>query len=443
MRGNQLLLVLCAALGLRVVYILLFFSPTYIEAEDQLLYLSLAEAISNGNWSALTPERTLGYPFFLAGIFFIFGQEYWPVLILQALVDSLTCALIGLLALKVFGEGFLLAGMLAAFNLNMMVLSAMVLTDSLFLFLFTLSLLLAAIYMIERKSVYFFACIVLLGLATMFRAASYYLIPLLIVGLLAAALWHRSRMHDVLPVAAVSLLVLGMTLLPQHWRNWDSYRSTAFVSQGGTHLLGWVVPAVYQYSGKGSYEEGQRLANVRLQAGLLARGLTALPPDPFEASNFQSQVAQSLFQEFGLGSMLKAWIIGSAVNMIVPSAAFAPVVRSMDHPSFYATPGKGALEKIWNYLTDASGWIYLSILAVGTLTSLAFCVLFLGGWWFAWRDKVRFPRSVLLLLTLVLLYFLAITGPIIGSKYRLPIEPVMTIFVAYALLRFAGRWKEM
>ena len=139
--------------------------------------------------------------------------------------------------------------------------------------------------------------------------------------------------------------------------------------------------------------------------------------------------------------MLKAWIIGSAVNMIVPSAAFAHVVRSMDHPSFYATPGKGALEKIWNYLTDASGWFYLSILVVGTLTSLAFCMLFLGGWWFAWRDKVRFPRSVLLLLTLVLLYFLAITGPIIGSKYRLPIEPVMTIFVAYALLRFVDRWK--
>jgi 4-amino-4-deoxy-L-arabinose transferase-like glycosyltransferase len=441
MSHSQVFFVLFAAFAVRVGYVLLFFAPAHLEAEDQLIYLSLAEAVSQGNWSALTPERTPGYPLFLAGVFFIFGKEYFPLLILQALIDGLTCVLIGLLAFKIFRRGFVLAGMLAVFNLNMVVLSSMALTDSLFLFLFTMSLLLSVLYMLERKSAYFLASIVLLGVATMVRSASYYLIPLLLMGLLVIGLLRGGRLRDVVSLAAVGLLVLGMTLLPQHWRNWDSYQATGFVSQGGTHLLGWVVPAVYQYSGKGSYDEGQRLARDRLEAGLQVMGVTALPVNPFEASSFQSQVAQSLFQEFGLASMLKAWIVGAAVNMAVPSAAFAPVVRSMEHPSFYATPGNGALEKIWNYVTDASGAFYLSILLAGALTSIMFFLLFLVGWWLSWGDKRGLPKPVIVFMTLVILYFLAITGPIIGSKYRLPIEPMMTVFVAYAIIRVTDRSK--
>ena len=59
---------------LRVGYIFQFFLPTYLEAEDQLLYIALAQSIlQEGIWPALVSERTLGYPIILAGIFYIFG----------------------------------------------------------------------------------------------------------------------------------------------------------------------------------------------------------------------------------------------------------------------------------------------------------------------------------------------------------------------------------
>ena len=427
--------ILLAALALRIGYVLLFFEPTHLEAEDQLIYLSLAEAILQGNWSALTPERTPGYPLFLAGVFYLFGKEYLPLLMLQAVIDSFTCVLISLLAFKVFRRGFVLAGMLAAVNLNMIVLSSMALTDSLFLFLFTLGLLLSVLYLLEHKPAIFLASIALFGVATMVRSASYYLLPLLLILLLILGLLRGNHLRALVTLAAASLLVLGMTLSPQHWRNWDGYQATGFVSQGGTHLLGWGVPAVYQYSGMGAYDEGQKLARSRLEEALKHDGLASLPDNPFEASRYQTKVARSLFDDFGSYSMMKAWAVGAAINMAVPSAAFAPAVRAMDHPSFYATPGNGAVEKMWNYVTDASGVLYLTILATGTLTSLAFFLLFLAGWWFAWRDKMRFPHSVFVLFSLVILYFLAITGPIIGSKYRLPIEPIMTLFVVFFILR--------
>ena len=121
---------------LRVGYIFQFFLPTYLEAEDQLLYIALAQSIlQEGIWPALVSERTLGYPIILAGIFYIFGSEYFLVLMFQALIDSFTCLLIGLLVVKILQKNIgLFAGILSAFNLNMIVLSSMALTETSFLF---------------------------------------------------------------------------------------------------------------------------------------------------------------------------------------------------------------------------------------------------------------------------------------------------------------------
>jgi hypothetical protein len=433
--------VLLLALAVRLGYVFLFFSPEHLEAEDQLLYISVAEAVAQGNWSALTSERTPGYPLFLGAIFFLFGKEYWPLLIIQALVDTLTCVVTGLLATRVFGRGGVIAGVLSAFNLNMIVLSSMALTESLFLFLFSSSLLMATRYISERKSADFLMSIGLVAAATMVRSASYYLIPLFVLGLLLFGLFSGTRLRHSASMAVGALVIIGLILFPQHWRNWDSYKATGFVSQGGTHLLGWVVPGVYQYSGKGSYDEGQRLAKTRLEAELEVSGISSLPTNPFEASRLKSQTALLLFQEFGLQSMLKAWLVGAAVNMAVPSAAFAPVVRAIDHPSFYATPGSGVLEKMWNYVTDASGALYLSILAVGAISSIIFCLAFMVGWWLSWVGRQPVSRPVMFLMTAMIVYFLAVTGPIIGSKYRLPVEPIMTIFVAFVIVRVTERWK--
>jgi hypothetical protein len=427
--------ILIVAFALRIGYVLLFFDPTGLEVEDQQTYLSMAEAVLQGRWSALTPDRAPGYPLFLAGVFWLLGEGYLPLLILQALIDSLTCVLIGFLAFKVLGSGLILAGMVAAFNLNMIILSSMALTDSFFLFLFTLSLLFSVSYLLEQKSAYFVASIAVLSAATMVRSASYYLLPLPLMLFPLIEFLRGGKLRPVLILAAVGFLVSGATLLPQHWRNWEGYQATEFVSQGGTHLLGWVVPAAHQYSGAGGYEEGQELARNRLEEALKHDGFAALPIDPFAASSYRARVARSLLNDLGFYKVMKAWIVGAAINMAVPSAAFAPPVRAMDHPSFYSTPGDGASAKIWNYVTETSGFKYLLILAVGTLTSLGFFLFFLIGWSFAWPGKYGFPRSILICFTIVIIYFLAITGPIIGSKYRLPIEPVMTVFVVYALKR--------
>jgi hypothetical protein len=140
-------------------------------------------------------------------------------------------------------------------------------------------------------------------------------------------------------------------------------------------------------------------------------------------------------------SLIKAWSVGAAINFLAPSSAFAPVVRAMEHPSFYGTPGVGVVQKLWNYVTDSRGALYLSLLGLGTLTSLMFFLAFLAGGWGAFRQALAAgPASanfgVVIFLGLIVAYFIAVTGPIIGGKYRLPIEPIMTVFAVSALMRF-------
>ncbi|OHC67336.1 MAG: hypothetical protein A3H93_15150 [Rhodocyclales bacterium RIFCSPLOWO2_02_FULL_63_24] len=439
--------IFCVALLVRVAYIFLFVAPEHLGAEDQLLYLSMAQSIMTNGFTVTTTERVSGYPLFLSSVFFLFGQGQYGLLGVQAVIDSATCVCVGRLAHVALGRGFLFAGLLAAANLNMVILSAMVLTDSLFLCLFTLFLLFLIRFLHGRKSSDYAWCLSFLVLATAIRSASYYLVPCIMLALVFWSILARTTPKRIgfqfLAGVTIAVVILG----PQHLHNWQKHDTLSYVSQGGTHLLGWVVPATYQYSGQGSYQQGQALAHSRLEKAMADDGLSVLPENPFAASRYRSEIARQILKDLGWVNMMKAWTIGAAVNFVTPSAAFAPAVRAMDHPSFYETPGVGVLEKLWNYANNSSGVLYLSILVVGTLTSLVFFLASLVGWWETLRGSVAVRSGwagygILIFFTLVIAYFVAVTGPIIGGKYRLPIEPIMTVFVVNAFYRYCRRIKS-
>ena len=139
-------------------------------------------------------------------------------------------------------------------------------------------------------------------------------------------------------------------------------------------------------------------------------------------------------------SIVKAWTVGSIINLLAPSLSYAPVVRSIKHPSFYETAGSGAIEKLWNYIQNSDTWVYLLILAVGTIVSSLFVFLALAGIvkvvTSIRSNKENNIQPIVISMLLILAgYFLAITGPIIGVKYRLPLEPILTLFVTYFLIR--------
>ena len=425
MMKDSMILFLISLL-VRIVYVFLFVEPEYLLIEDQAIYIQLAQKFPDSGFLGVPTERVPGYPFFIAGIYTLFGESVWNVIIIQILLDSISCVLIALMAKSLFSKGFWIAGILSAINLNMVILSSSLLTDTLFLFLFILFLFSLLQYLQNERTRWFVLLVLFISLATLVRPSSYYLLPILLIGLVGWRLWHRDTVLKIGTLVALYLVIVGVVLGSIHQRNYQQYGSASLVSQTGTHLLGWVVPATYQYSGQGSYQEGQQLARTRLASALQRDQLEVLPANPFESSSYQANVGKDILFELGFLNTLKAWVVGSTINLLAPSVAYSPALRAMEHPSFYETEGNGIVEKLFNYIKNSSGFLYLSILVVGTIISIIFTILALVGVF-----KMTSSQKPITVTTLLILvgYFLAITGPIIGVKYRLPIEPILILFV--------------
>ena len=420
------------ALLVRIGYAFFFVESTHLITEDQMGYIQLAQQFPDSGFLGVSSGRMPGYPLFMASIYTLFGEELWNVISIQILLDSASCVAIALMAKSLFGKGFWIAGGLSVINLNMIILSATLLTDTLFLFLFTLFLFSLLQYLQNERTWWLALLVLFISLATLVRPSSYYLLPIILIFLVSWRLWSRDTILKIGVLSVLYLVIAGALLSGIHQRNYQQYGSTALVSQTGTHLLGWVVPATYQYSGQGSYQEGQQLARERLASALQRDQLEALSPNPFESSSYQANVGKDILFELGFLNMLKAWTVGAAINLLAPSVAFSPALRSMEHPSFYETEGNGIVEKLFNYIKNSSGFLYLSILAVGTIISIIFTMLALAG---VFKMISALPPITVTTLLLLVGYFFAITGPIIGVKYRLPIEPILTLFVTYFLNR--------
>jgi 4-amino-4-deoxy-L-arabinose transferase-like glycosyltransferase len=420
------------ALLVRVSYAILFVEIEYLLSEDQMGYIQLAQQFPESGFLGMTSERVPGYPLFISSIYTVFGESLWNVISIQILLDSASCVVIALMAKSLFGKGFWIAGVLSVINLNMIILSASLLTDTLFLFLFILFIFSLLQYLQNERTSWLILLVLFISLATLVRPSSYYLLPILLIGLVVWRLWHRDTILKIGKLVILYLVIIGVLLGGIHQRNYQQYGSTALVSQTGTHLLGWIVPATYQYSGQGSYQEGQQLARERLASALQRDQLETLSSNPFESSSYQANVGKDVLFELGFLNVLKAWVVGSTINLLAPSVAYAPALRAMEHPSFYETEGNGIVEKLFNYIKNSSGFLYLSILAIGTIISVIFTMLALAG---VFKMISALPPITVTTLLLLVSYFFIITGPIIGVKYRLPIEPILTLFATYFLNR--------
>jgi len=427
------ILIFFIALLVRIGYVFFFIDAEYLFIEDQMEYIYLAREFSNSGFLGVATERVPGYPFFMSFIYTLFGKGVWNVILVQILLDSVSCVVIASMAQSLFGKGFFIAGILSAINLNMVILSASILTDSLFLFLFILFLFSLLKYLHNDSVMWFFLLTLFILLATLVRASSYYLLPILLVWLMILRLWKGDTILTIGKFIVLYLAIASIFLGGIHQRNYHEYGSTEFVSQTGVGILGWIVPGVYQYSGQGSYQEGQSMAKKKLDAALQRDNLKILPKNPFEDSSYRANVGKDILLEMGVVNIIKSWVVGATVNMLAPSVSFSPALRAIDHPSFYKTKGDSLTDKLFNYIKNSSVFLYILILAIGSISSVLFAVLALLGI-FKIFSNVSYVKIITLLF--LVFYFLAITGPIIGVKYRLPIEPILILFATCFLNKY-------
>jgi len=142
------LIIFGTALILRAVYLALTAAnyrsgAFFLMMQDSRTYISVAKYIL-GTMAVGESELVLagpGYGAFLAGFIAIFGQNPWPILIVQIILSCLSAVLVYRIALILFERKLLAvsAGLIAAISATSVSLSSAILSDCLFFFLMTLS----------------------------------------------------------------------------------------------------------------------------------------------------------------------------------------------------------------------------------------------------------------------------------------------------------------
>jgi 4-amino-4-deoxy-L-arabinose transferase-like glycosyltransferase len=238
---RSLTIILVASAGLRLLLWSWFAGePLYIWDEND--YNTLAKNLVTHHEFAFEPGTPVAirpplYPFFLAGVYSIFGIESFQVVrLLQAGMGLLTAVLLYLLGCRVHSrQAGLVVAAIFSFYPSWLLQANMVLTES----LFTL-LLVGACYAVvrfyERDSIALIAVAgLLLGLAALTRSVVWMAPPLLAVFICMTwrTAWHRRLLAGVTLIA-----VFALTIAPWSIRNTQLFGTFVVVDvMGGRNLM--------------------------------------------------------------------------------------------------------------------------------------------------------------------------------------------------------------
>lgn len=337
-----------------------------------------------------------GYEFFLAGIYVVFGHHYEAVWVIQALLHTFSALLLFFIAKKLFGEKGTWVGMIAAlffaFSPDLIENSAMLMTETLYLFL---TILTVWCFLFTFEKIQWGRSLLLgvvTGIAFLTRPPLLLFIPFFLF-----FFWKRKAWLE----GGIFLLGFIVVLAPWVVRNYILFRAVVPTTFIGEYNL-WIGNTLN--SDGGQISEGfNPITTYVSEQGLL--GL--------------SQKAKNEFFAFFVAHPLR-FIELTAVRTV----RFLSLIRPMGF-WFYAT---GAVKM---------SIVFSSLIWIGALFTAGFAGLL--AMWKEKEEKIKY----FVLLAATAPVFLLVT--VVQSRYRFQIYPFLAVgvgYIAYEVWKKKGTWKQ-
>jgi 4-amino-4-deoxy-L-arabinose transferase-like glycosyltransferase len=445
-RNERLLLagILLGALAFRLGVFLAVYAedPTRILTADSMSYVDSARALVQVGRFALAPDlpdvpqtvRTPGYPLFIAGLYAIFGERHAPVILAQLVVSVATVGLVYLIGVRFWGAtAATMAILILALDYTTFLYSQLLLTETLFTFALVLTVWIAIRFLLAEQRRPRYALYLGLGLAlqALIRPISYYLIFVILPGVLLIGTRSRWKRKE---LATVSLLILlPWVLLVGGWqvRNWLETGSWEFSHIRGVNLL------AYRGADIVAKRDGISLEAARQSIQETIGDTEGMSEG--ERSELFARKGLELIRRYPL-LFAQSQLQGAAKMMLVPGEGGLLEYLGMP-PGDEGALGDVLRLSIPDYLHK---WLvgrsiqFLIFMAAG-LYLVGLYGLAAGGVWHSLvRD--RFQRFAHLLVLGIILYFVVVSaGPEAYARFRVPIMPFLVLYAGRGVARVADR----
>lgn len=420
-----------------VVYAI--FYPKMMMWSDQLQYINSTEIfITYGFGEKFGSSHMPCYPLFLSFFSYCFpgGELLGGSMIVgtHSLIASLIFQnIIAIIAIFfIYKIGNLvsknianISGGVASLNLNMIVCSNQILTESIFYPIFTIFIYFLFSVFVYGKTRDIAYSSLFLGFSTLVRSVTMY-IPFFILPFLfflGKSIGVRVRLLRVSVFFCFFLFAVSPWLV----RNYLVFDSFGLTSQGVGHITGWVIPGIEQY------EKKIDIGAATISVGQRWREYQSLLPENIRHNPFLLDAeAKKYFGEYLLTvsprSVGLAWFWGAAKNIFSPVAIELAHIFDMDWTHFYETSGGGFIEQAYNFLFKNKNKIYAFLIIAGICMMLLFRIVQFFGLWLIFQKKY----IIIIPCFLLIIYFLIVSGPVGYAKYRLPLEPIFVFFTSIA-----------
>ena len=440
-------IILFICIGLRLIFFG-FVQPWTPEVETQVilqfdahLYHQLASTLIESHRFAYSstgpPEalRTPLYPLLIAGFYLLFGHKPWIVLLVQILIDTLSCFLLLLTLSRLFDQRVaLISSLFYALDPFLISHSSKLLSDVLFIFL-----LVAAFYLfsvaITAKShrtalLSYGISSLFMGIATLVRPISQY-IPLILV--VFFFIYYR-RLKDIIKYSILCLFVFVLMLSPWFIRNYNTFGSFSLSTSGPYNLL--VLNVVPMEMARRKQDALTVRCDLLGEAEkmIIADGKEPQKLNQFQRAEYWQRLAIKYITSdpFRFGQFYFLGIFHSFASL--GTSTYAHMLRlPMTTSNMKGYANIFDLVKAFFREKGTTGLVIAGIIAPYLLISYLGLVV---GLFISWK---QYNKGPLLFCLLLALYFIAIPGAGGHARFKLPSLPFYIPFVGIGINYFYER----
>lgn len=451
MTKKQIVILILVALVFRIIYhqLVPFFDGSYNNGSDTGKYILRAFAILDHGEMLLDFDGKMRidlgrmplYPYFLAAVFWLTGGENLSIVTaIQAVFSSLSVIAVGLIA-GVFDRRWIVpAALLACVWPALIVYSAWVLTDSIFIDLFTWGIC-ACVWATKsgRPLPLLVVGGVAFGIAVLTRPILMFF-PYLLVPLLAYLLFagQGRRWRPTLAYALVPGVILLAFLGPRLLATYNEYGTPVVTTQSGGQALELVYPCLR--TDANCDREAVNKRRFEMVSSALQQLSEEDRDNPLIVDRIHREVALELLRDVPPHIFVLA-VVDSSARSILQTMLYEVGDQLNQNPRYFsAVEGETFRARLGDFLREIFSSWFMAVWAVAQTAVLFALPIQVIGLVAGLRDPERRPTMVFLFFTAA--YFLAVNLSFGNPKYGIPLNPVQIILLVAGFQVILDWWRR-